>query len=90
MAHETIAQAVLREIPLTRLSRFLDEFGDPNPVANGAGCGNGCGAGCLDGFGLTFDRYGHSRIPADELINAQRDVSGLKDAIRSEVNNLIS
>lgn len=86
--HEVVARAILREVPLARISRFLTEFGDPNPLANGNGCGNGCGAGCIDGFGLTFDRFGQSEITAAELETAHRDVEGLKSAMADEVSKI--
>jgi hypothetical protein len=89
MAFEAVAKAVLREIPVGRLSKFLEQFGDPNPVANGSGCGNGCGAGCIDGFGMTFDRFGHSGVSEADLSGAQHDVSRLKDAIRTEMGNML-
>jgi hypothetical protein len=89
-AHEKVAQAILREIPVASLDRFLTDFRSPNAVANGSGCGNGCGAGCLDGTGLTFDRFGQSGISRRELESAHKDLSALKGALRAEVVKAIA
>lgn len=50
-----VAQAVLREVPIGRLSSFIKSIKSDVQVAMGDGCGGGCGggAGCIDQFGHT-------------------------------------
>ena len=88
MAHEKIAKAILREIPVTALSRFIDNFGKLGPRANGDACGNGCGNNCVDGFGLVFDRFGQAEIGANEMASSQKDVHSLKAAVVKELEVL--
>ena len=89
MAHEKFARVILREIPVASIGRLIEGLGGTDPIANGNGCGNGCGAGCLDGFGMVFDRFNHSGLKLQELTKAQRDLNGLKTALRKEASSLI-
>jgi hypothetical protein len=88
MAHEKLAKAIVREIPVTALNRFIDNFGKLGPRANGDACGNGCGNNCVDGIGLVVDRWGQAELGAHEIGAAQKDLHGLKAAVVKEIESL--
>jgi hypothetical protein len=86
MAHEKLAQAIVREIPAPFIGRFLDSFSNIKLAnANGNGCGNGCGNSCIDAVGFALDRYGQAGVSAHELEAAHKDAAGLRAAVDSAV-----
>jgi hypothetical protein len=87
--HERTARAILREVPIVYLDRFVRNFGKLGPRANGDSCGNGCGNNCTDGVGLVFDRFGQSGLTAEDIQGAQKDVEGLQASLRSEVSRIL-
>jgi hypothetical protein len=87
--HERTARAILREVPIVYLDRFVRGFGKLGPRANGDACGNGCGNNCTDGVGLVFDRYGQSGLTAEDIESAQKDTEGLQASLRSEVSRIL-
>ncbi len=89
MAHEKVARAILREIPITAIGTFVQGFKKGDWAANGNGCGNACGNNCRDGIGQVLDRYGHAELDIKELKTAQRDAAGLQDAIRKEAVRIL-
>jgi hypothetical protein len=87
-----IASALLREVPIAHLNRFLSEFGgNPKAIGDacGNGCGSGCGSGCIDGGGLIFDRFGHAEISKTELEQAKKNIAGLKESFAKEVSRFL-
>ena len=89
MAYEKVARAILREIPVATIGRFVQTFKKADLAANGNNCGNACGNNCVDGIGLVLDRYGHGEFDIKELRQAQRDATGLQDAIRKEATRIL-
>ncbi len=88
MAHEKLAEMIIREVPAPFIGRFLDSFRG-SKLANGNGCGNSCGNSCVDGTGFVFDRYGHAGLDARELEAAHKDINGLHTAIKSAITATI-
>jgi len=89
MAHDKLAEAIVREIPAPYIGRFLDSFQKIKLAnANGNGCGNACGNNCIDGIGFVFDRYGHAGLTDHDLEAAQKDIGGLRSAIHGSVAKL--
>ena len=90
MAHEKLAEAIVREIPAPYIGRFLDSFrGNKLSNANGNGCGNACGNSCIDGVGFVVDRYGHAGLTAHDLEAAHKDGQALHAAVVSIVNRVV-
>lgn len=90
MAHEKLAQAIIREVPAPFIGRFLETFrGSKLANANGNNCGNACGNSCIDGTGFVFDRYGQAGLTAHDLEAAHKDVGALHTAINSAVAQAI-
>jgi len=73
-----VAAAVLREVPIGRLSSFLKGIKPGSEVAMGDGCGGGCGggAGCID-------QFGHTGLSPEAFTNAFRDKATLKTALQN-------
>jgi hypothetical protein len=85
MEHTKVAQAILKEIPLGGISKFLTRFeSNHDKVAMGDGCGGGCGggAGCIDAAD-------HLGLTDDEILSAKKDISGLKATMKKAVVTLI-
>jgi hypothetical protein len=90
LAHERIATAIVKEVPITSISALIKGFNDPiSPLANGSGCGNGCGNNCRSPLGLHFDEFGQAGIPNDEFMAAVRDPEGLVTAIKDQINKML-
>jgi hypothetical protein len=87
-----VAQAMLREIPVSQIGSAVGKFnpGKAGDAAIGTGCGGGCGGGCSDAnHGVVFDRFGHSGITAAQLTAAHADPAALKTALKTEATNMI-
>lgn len=80
-----VAQAVLREVPVGRLSSFIKTIKSDVQVAMGDGCGGGCsgGAGCID-------QFGHSGIDHETFAKALHDKAALTTALQAEVKTALS
>lgn len=80
-----VAQAVLREVPMGKLSSFIKTIKPGGDVAMGDGCGGGCGggAGCID-------QFGHTGISQDVFAKALHDKRALTSALQSEVKTAIT
>ena len=89
MAYEKVARAILREIRVATIGRFVQTFKKADLAANGNNCGNACGNNCLDGIGLVLDRYGHAEFDIQELKKAQHDAAALQEAIRKEATRIL-
>jgi hypothetical protein len=90
MAHEKLAQAIVREVPAPFIGRFLEAFQKVKLAnANGNGCGNGCGNSCIDGIGFSLDRFGHAALGGQELEAAHKDVAGLRAAVDAAVSRAL-
>lgn len=91
MAHAKIAKALVREVPIQNLKKFLEGFGGPVALGSGCGndCGSGCGGGCSSPKGLVFDQYGHTEISERELVDASRDMHQLKRDIIGEIERFV-
>jgi hypothetical protein len=90
MSTTKVAQAMLREIPVSQISAAVGRF-NPGAAADasGTGCGGGCGGGCSATHGPSFDHFGHSGITAAELKAAHADPVALKAALRTEAANMM-
>jgi hypothetical protein len=90
MAHDRLADAIVREIPAPFIGRFLESFEKVKLAnANGNGCGNACGNSCIDGIGFVFDRYGQSGLTEHDLIAAQKDIGGLRSSIHGSLGRVL-
>ena len=80
-----VAPAVLREVPIGKLSSFIKTIKPGVEVAMGDGCGGGCGggAGCID-------QFGHSGIDQDVFSKALHNKTALTAALQTEVKTALT
>ena len=80
-----VAQAVLREVPIGKLSSFIKTIKPGVEVAMGDGCGGGCGggAGCID-------QFGHTGIDQTVFAKALHNKTALTAALQTEVKTALT
>lgn len=81
--HSVFAGAILREVPLAHLARFVDKL-DPGDLANGNGCGNACGNNCA----TPIDPHGHLGLSIDQLSAVVADKVGLRRELSAQIRGL--
>ena len=80
-----VAAAVLREIPVGRISSFLKGIKPGGEVAMGDGCGGGCNGG-----NSCIDQFGHTGIDPEVFGKALRNRAALSTALQAEVKTTIT
>jgi hypothetical protein len=80
------AKAVLREVPLAHLHKFIDDI-DPGKAV--AGIGQGCGVGCLRAHeAQTIDPHGHTGLTHQQLGEVLSDKKALLEELKKHVHEV--
>lgn len=84
------SKAIVREIPLTKISQYLSQVGSFGSAAIGDHCGNGCGSGCGNNCLSAVDQAGYTELTLQQLNSIAADKTRLRGEVLTQIQRVTS